>query len=129
MADDVTDSTGSISRWLLLANAHNMSSIEHVFTKVRKLTCRLYYSFASKDNLYIVMECISGVDLYSLPWSLGALDDDVARSYIAETILALEYCHTQVRSRGWGSGFRFATRVRRTLGVLLPELCCSGGRR
>jgi serine/threonine protein kinase len=60
---------------------------------------RFYYSFASKDNLYIVMEYISGGDLYSLLRSLGALDEDVARTYIAETILALEYCHTQVRSR------------------------------
>lgn len=57
---------------------------------------RFYYSFASKDNLYIVMEYIAGGDLYSLLRNLGALDEDVARTYIAETVLALEYCHTQV---------------------------------
>lgn len=33
--------------------------------------------------------------LYSLLRTIGALDEDVARQYIAETVLALEYCHAQ----------------------------------
>ena len=57
---------------------------------------RFYYSFASRDNLYIVMEYVAGGDCYSLLRSLGALDEGIARTYIAETVLALEYCHTQV---------------------------------
>lgn len=57
---------------------------------------RSFYSFTSKDNLYIVMEWISGGDTASLLKSMGALDEDVARQYIAETILALEWCHGQV---------------------------------
>lgn len=32
----------------------------------------------------------------SLLRKFGCLDEDVARQYIAETVLALEYCHTQV---------------------------------
>lgn len=33
----------------------------------------------------------------SLLRNVGCLPEDFARKYIAETILALEYCHTQVR--------------------------------
>jgi len=57
---------------------------------------RSFYSFTSKDNLYIVMEWISGGDTASLLKNMGALDEHVARQYIAETILALEWCHSQV---------------------------------
>ncbi len=56
---------------------------------------RFFYSFASRENLYIVMEYVPGGDCYSLLKSMGALEEDAARTYIAETILALEYCHTQ----------------------------------
>lgn len=56
---------------------------------------RFFYSFASRENLYIVMEYVPGGDCYSLLKSVGALEEDAARTYIAETILALEYCHTQ----------------------------------
>ena len=57
---------------------------------------RSFYSFTSRDNLFLVMEWISGGDTASLLKSMGALDEDVARQYIAETILALEWCHSQV---------------------------------
>ncbi|KAG2436135.1 hypothetical protein HYH02_011643 [Chlamydomonas schloesseri] len=56
---------------------------------------RFYYSFTSRENLYIVMEYINGGDCYSLMRKFGALDEEVARQYIAETVLALEYCHAQ----------------------------------
>jgi serine/threonine protein kinase len=57
---------------------------------------RFFYSFTSKENLYIVMEYLNGGDCYSLLRKAGALDEDDARLYIAETVLALEYCHAQV---------------------------------
>ena len=57
---------------------------------------RFYYSFTSTENLYIVMEYVSGGDTYSLLKQMGALDEEFARIYVAETVLALEYCHTQV---------------------------------
>ncbi len=59
---------------------------------------RFYYAFTSRDNLYIVMEYLSGGDMFSLLRTLGALDEAVARMYVAETVLALEYCHTQART-------------------------------
>ena len=67
-----------------------MSSANNAFV------VRSFYSFTSKDNLYLVMEWISGGDTASLLKSMGSLDEDVARQYIAETILALEWCHSQV---------------------------------
>ncbi|GAX76983.1 hypothetical protein CEUSTIGMA_g4430.t1 [Chlamydomonas eustigma] len=56
---------------------------------------RFYYSFTSRENLYIVMEYLNGGDCFSLLKQFGGLDEDVARQYVAETVLALEYCHTQ----------------------------------
>jgi hypothetical protein len=78
---------------------------------------RFYYAFTSRDNLYIVMEYLSGGDLFSLLRALGALDEGAARLYVAETVLALEYCHTQARSRGRGLGRRFRLVRRRESGV------------
>jgi microtubule-associated serine/threonine kinase len=58
---------------------------------------RSCYSFTSRENLYLVMEYISGGDVASLLAGVGALEEGAARQYIAETILALEWCHSQVR--------------------------------
>jgi serine/threonine protein kinase len=57
---------------------------------------KMYYTFHSKDNLYIVMEYANGGDCFSLLQKFGVLEEDVARLYIAETVLALEYLHSQV---------------------------------
>ncbi|KAK8967334.1 Serine/threonine-protein kinase AtPK1/AtPK6 [Platanthera guangdongensis] len=55
---------------------------------------RFFYSFTSRENLYLVMEYLNGGDLYSLLRNLGCLDEDVTRIYIAEVVLALEYLHS-----------------------------------
>ncbi|KAK4752883.1 hypothetical protein SAY87_021681 [Trapa incisa] len=55
---------------------------------------RFFYSFTCKENLYLVMEYLNGGDLYSLLRNLGCLDEDMARIYIAEVVLALEYLHS-----------------------------------
>jgi microtubule-associated serine/threonine kinase len=39
--------------------------------------------------------CLPGGDLSSVLQHLGRFDEDVARQYIAETVLALEYCHSK----------------------------------
>ncbi|CAJ2655274.1 unnamed protein product [Trifolium pratense] len=54
---------------------------------------RFFYSFTCRENLYLVMEYLNGGDLYSLLRNLGCLDEDMARVYIAELVLALEYLH------------------------------------
>jgi len=56
---------------------------------------RFFYSFTSRDNLYIVMEYAPGGDVASLLRALGALEEETARQYAAEATLALEYCHAQ----------------------------------
>ncbi|XP_021647187.2 probable serine/threonine protein kinase IREH1 isoform X2 [Hevea brasiliensis] len=55
---------------------------------------RFFYSFTCRENLYLVMEYLNGGDLYSLLRNLGCLDENVARIYIAEVVLALEYLHS-----------------------------------
>ena len=55
---------------------------------------RFFYSFTCRKNLYLVMEYLNGGDLYSLLRNLGYLDEEVARVYIAEVVLALEYLHS-----------------------------------
>ncbi|KAJ8762244.1 hypothetical protein K2173_007400 [Erythroxylum novogranatense] len=55
---------------------------------------RFFYSFTCRDNLYLVMEYLNGGDLYSLLRKVGCLEEEVARIYIAELVLALEYLHS-----------------------------------
>ncbi|XP_042473578.1 probable serine/threonine protein kinase IRE isoform X2 [Zingiber officinale] len=55
---------------------------------------RFFYSFTCRENLYLVMEYLNGGDLYSLLRNLHCLDDDMARTYMAELVLALEYLHS-----------------------------------
>ncbi|XVE58887.1 hypothetical protein DITRI_Ditri04bG0205000 [Diplodiscus trichospermus] len=55
---------------------------------------RFFYSFTCRENLYLVMEYLNGGDLYSLLRNLGCLDEEVARVYVAEVVLALEYLHS-----------------------------------
>ncbi|PKA59924.1 Serine/threonine-protein kinase [Apostasia shenzhenica] len=55
---------------------------------------RFFYSFTCRDNLYLVMEYLNGGDLYSLLQKVGCLEEDIARTYIAELVLALEYLHS-----------------------------------
>ncbi|KAI9321692.1 kinase-like domain-containing protein [Dichotomocladium elegans] len=56
---------------------------------------RLYTAFQDDDYLYLVMEFAGGGDLYSLlaQQQDGFLDEDTARFYIAETILAVDRLH------------------------------------
>ncbi|ORX91060.1 serine/threonine protein kinase 15 [Basidiobolus meristosporus CBS 931.73] len=54
---------------------------------------KLYYAFQSTDYLYLVMEYLIGGDLSSLLQIMGAFEEDMARIYTAETVLALEYLH------------------------------------
>lgn len=55
---------------------------------------KLYFSLASKDNFYLAMEYISGGDLFSLLQSIGCLDETLAKIYIAELVVGLDYLHT-----------------------------------
>ena len=54
---------------------------------------KLIYSFQSKKNLFLLMEYQPGGDLHSLLLNLGALEEDVAKLYVGEIVLALRYLH------------------------------------
>lgn len=49
---------------------------------------RFYYSFTSRDNLYIVMEYLNGGDCFSLLRNLGALDEVGGRGWGGQSTLA-----------------------------------------
>ncbi|XP_022889795.1 probable serine/threonine protein kinase IREH1 isoform X2 [Olea europaea var. sylvestris] len=72
----------------ILAERNILISVRNPFV------VRFFYSFTCRENLYLVMEYLNGGDLYSLLRNLGCLDEDVARVYIAEVVLALEYLHS-----------------------------------
>ncbi|KAL0949383.1 hypothetical protein HGRIS_009450 [Hohenbuehelia grisea] len=54
---------------------------------------KLYFTFQSRDNLYLVMEYLNGGDCAALIKSLGSLPEEWTRNYIAEVVLGLEYLH------------------------------------
>ncbi|THV08389.1 hypothetical protein K435DRAFT_847256 [Dendrothele bispora CBS 962.96] len=54
---------------------------------------KLYFTFQSKENLYLVMEYLNGGDCGNLIKSLGTLPEEWAKNYIAEVVLGLEYLH------------------------------------
>lgn len=56
---------------------------------------KLYFTFQSKENLYLVMEYLNGGDCASLTKTLGALPEEWTRAYIAEVTLGLEYLHAK----------------------------------
>jgi len=53
-----------------------------------------YYAFQSEHHVYLVMEFIQGGDCGSLLENVGYLEEPMARHYIAEVVLALEYLHS-----------------------------------
>jgi serine/threonine-protein kinase RIM15 len=56
---------------------------------------KLFFSFQSKDYLYLVMEYLNGGDCATLVKTLGGLSEEWARNYIAEVVLGLEYLHAR----------------------------------
>ncbi|KAI8580806.1 hypothetical protein K450DRAFT_236075 [Umbelopsis ramanniana AG] len=54
---------------------------------------KLYYTFQSKDYLYLVMEYLNGGDCSALIKIIGSLSEDWAKSYLAEVTLGLSYLH------------------------------------
>ncbi|KAI9798397.1 MAG: rim15, signal transduction response regulator [Piccolia ochrophora] len=56
---------------------------------------KLYWTFSSKDYLYLVMEFLNGGDCASLVKVLGGLSEDWAKKYIAEVVLGVEHLHSK----------------------------------
>ena len=56
---------------------------------------KLYWTFSSKEYLYLVMEYLNGGDCASLIKVLGGLTEDWAKKYIAEVVLGVEHLHSR----------------------------------
>ena len=54
---------------------------------------KLYWTFSSKDYLYLVMEYLNGGDCASLVRILSGLPEDWAKKYVAEVVLGVEHLH------------------------------------
>ncbi|RCN30398.1 hypothetical protein ANCCAN_23828 [Ancylostoma caninum] len=53
-----------------------------------------YGSFETRHHLCMLMEYVEGGDCAALLKSAGTLPIDLARLYVAETVLAIEYLHS-----------------------------------
>lgn len=56
---------------------------------------KLYWTFSSKDYLYLVMEYLNGGDCASLIKALGGLPEDWAKKYLAEVVLGVQHLHAR----------------------------------
>lgn len=54
---------------------------------------KLYYSFQDDEYLYLIMEYLPGGDMMTLLMREDTLTEDVARFYIAQSVLAIESIH------------------------------------
>ncbi|KHN98535.1 Serine/threonine-protein kinase domain protein [Metarhizium album ARSEF 1941] len=54
---------------------------------------KLYWTFSSKDYLYLVMEYLNGGDCASLIKVLGGLPEEWVKKYLGEVVLGVEHLH------------------------------------
>ncbi|KAM0329979.1 hypothetical protein ACHAQA_004148 [Verticillium albo-atrum] len=60
-----------------------------------EFVAKLYWTFSSKDYLYLVMEYLNGGDCASLIKVLGGLPEDWAKKYLGEVVLGVEHLHSR----------------------------------
>jgi len=56
---------------------------------------KLYWTFPSKDYVFLVMEYLNGGDCASLVHALGTLPEEWAKRYFAEIVLGVEHLHNR----------------------------------
>ncbi|KAH3762099.1 AGC protein kinase [Pelomyxa schiedti] len=77
-------------------NPANLHTERDILKKTgNPFVAKLFYSFSSKQYVYFVMEYYPGGDLFSLLQEFTVFDEDMARMYIAEIVLALKYLHKE----------------------------------
>ncbi|TQS36033.1 hypothetical protein Golomagni_03528 [Golovinomyces magnicellulatus] len=59
------------------------------------LVAKLYWTFSSKEYLYLVMEYLNGGDCAALIKILGGLPEDWAKKYLGEVILGVKHLHSR----------------------------------
>lgn len=94
--------TGDIFAMKKLKKSEMLSrgQVEHVRSERNLLAevdsrciVKLFYSFQDSDFLYLIMEYLPGGDIMTLLMREDILSEDVARFYIAESILAIHSIH------------------------------------
>lgn len=60
-----------------------------------EFVAKLYWTFSSKEYLYLVMEYLNGGDCASLIKVLGGLPEEWAKKYLGEVILGVEHLHSR----------------------------------
>ncbi|EAS01377.2 Serine/Threonine kinase domain protein (macronuclear) [Tetrahymena thermophila SB210] len=63
--------------------------------KGHPFVCQLHFAFQDINFLYLVLEYIQGEDLSKLLFRGDSLEEDIARMYIAELVLAIEFLHNK----------------------------------
>lgn len=95
-------STGEIFAMKKLKKSEMLSrgQVEHVRSERNLLAevdsrciVKLHYSFQDSEFLYLIMEYLPGGDIMTLLMREDILSEDVARFYIAESILAIHSIH------------------------------------
>lgn len=95
-------STGEIYAMKKLKKSDMLSrgQVEHVRSERNLLVevdsrciVKLFYSFQDSDFLYLIMEYLPGGDIMTLLMREDILSEDVARFYMAESILAIHSIH------------------------------------
>lgn len=85
-----------LNKWEILKRAETACYREErdVLVKGNPLwITKLHYAFQDNDNLYLVMDYYCGGDLLTLLSKFDRLPEEMARFYIAETILAIDSLH------------------------------------
>ncbi|KAI3439722.1 uncharacterized protein J3R85_004574 [Psidium guajava] len=94
--------TGEIFAMKKLKKSEMLSrgQVEHVRSERNLLVevdsrciVQLYYSFQDPEFLYLIMEYLPGGDIMTLLMREDVLSEDVARFYIAESVLAIHSIH------------------------------------
>ncbi|KAG9154076.1 hypothetical protein Leryth_000563 [Lithospermum erythrorhizon] len=94
--------TGNIYAMKKLKKSEMLSrgQVEHVKAERNLLAevashciVKLYYSFQDVEFLYLIMEYLPGGDMMTLLMREDILSEDVARFYIAQSVLAIESIH------------------------------------
>jgi serine/threonine-protein kinase RIM15 len=60
-----------------------------------EFVAKLYWTFANKEFLFLVMEYLNGGDCASLVKSLGGLPEEWSKRYLAEVVLGVEHLHSR----------------------------------
>jgi len=77
--------------------SHNFTREHDILLTVapNPFVVQLHYAFTTRNHTCLVLEYTPGGDCASLLKVLGCLEEPMARTYVAEVVLALDFCHAQ----------------------------------